>query len=257
MSRPFSPPDTRAVSRWSGPAIAALGLIVIGATAATAGRSPLARWTVIETLAPANVLPLVALGAAVALISARGMVVAFGFFVLGMGSGLFAEDALLRLLDKIPGSATHLFLTGPMSYLSAGAALVVSTRWRTFVAPPAAAVSGAMVGLTIMISDPSSHDPAYTWTPVLIALWTVLAVALCLRGFWREWFLVFGRILGSWMLAIGLLYGGASLIPQKAPPLPPAATPPTSASGDEGVIPGRPVPEQLIPYPDDEPSRQP
>jgi hypothetical protein len=47
-----------------------------------------------------------------------------------------------------------------------------------------------------------------------------------LRAFRRGWFSIFGRILGSWLLAIGLLYGGASLVPPKRQPPPPAVQPP-------------------------------
>ena len=230
--------------------MAGLGLIVGAAAAAIAGQSPLARWVVGETLAPVNVLPLVALGVAFALLGARALIAALSLFALGIAGGLYAEDALLRLLDHVPGAATHLFLTGPIAYLAAGAALVVSARWRAFVAPPAALVFGAMLGLTIRIADPSLHDPAYTWLPVTIAGWIVGAVALIVRGFWRQWFLVFGRILGSWMLAIGLLYGGASLVPRKAPPPPAVALPPASGAGSENAIPGLPAPAEPAPLPD-------
>jgi hypothetical protein len=217
------PPDARGAARWGGPGLAGLGLIAIAAIAATA-KSPLAQWTLSETLAPARVLPLVALGAAIALVGARALLAALALFAIGIAGGLFAEDRLLWLLDTIPRAATHMFLTEPISYLSAGIALVAGARWRTCLAPPAAAIFGAMLGLTIRLTDPSLHEPAFTWTPVLIAFWIVVTVMLCLRGFWRSWFPIFGRILGSWMLAIGLLYGGVSVIQKPArsptPPMP-------------------------------------
>jgi len=230
LSPRSSPPNALA---WCGPALAALGLIAIAVAALMPGvrDTPLARWILSETLAPANVLPLIALGAAFGLIGLRALLAALALFALGIGVGVLAEDRLLQLLYPIPGAATHLFLTGPISYLAAGLALVVSAHWRTYVAPPAAFVFGAMAGLAVKLTDPSLHAPAYTWTPVLIAVWTVLAVALTLRGFWRDWFLIFGRILGSWMLAIGLLYGGAALIPKKPPPLKVALPPATAPAG--------------------------
>jgi hypothetical protein len=49
--------------------------------------------------------------------------------------------------------------------------------------------------------------------PLLIACWIVGAVILTLRAFRRGWFVIFGRILGSWLFAIGLLYGGAARAP--------------------------------------------
>ena len=139
-----------------------------------------------------------------------------------------------------------MFFTGPISYLAAGAALVAGARWREWLAPAAALIVGAMLALTIKLTDPSLHEPAYTWTPVLIALWIVAAVTLTLRAFRRGWFTIFGRILGSWLLAIGLLYGGASLVPPKRQPPPPAmALPP--APGAERAIPGLPAPDEPLP----------
>jgi hypothetical protein len=64
--------------------------------------------------------------------------------------------------------------------------------------------------------------------PVLVAFWIVAAVSLTLRAFRRDWFAIFGRILGSWLLAIGILYGGVSLLPPRAaPPARPEPIPPT------------------------------
>ncbi len=51
--------------------MAGLGLIAVAAAALAANESPLARWTLTETLAPARVLPLIGLGAAFALIGLR------------------------------------------------------------------------------------------------------------------------------------------------------------------------------------------
>jgi hypothetical protein len=231
--------------------LAALGLIAIAAVALFAGQSPLARWTLSETLAPARVLPLLGLGAAFALIGARPLLAALVLFALGIAGGLLAEDRLLWALDTVPGAATHLFLTVPIAYLAAGAALIASARWREWLGPLCAAIFGAMLGLTIKLTDPSLHEPAYSWTPALIALWMVGAVSLTLRAFRRGWFAIFGRILGSWLVAIGLLYGGASVVPKRQPPPPAAALPPASASspGSERAIPGLPAPNQPAPFP--------
>jgi hypothetical protein len=231
LSPHSSPPDARAAAlKWGGPALAALGLIAVAAlTLLPALReSPLTRWILTETLAPARVLPLIGLGAAFGLIGVRVFIASLLLFAFGIAGGLFAEDRLLWVLDTVPRAATHLFLTGPISYLAAGAALVSSARLRSYVVPAAAAIFGAMLGLTIRLTDPSLHDPAFTWTQVLTAFWIVAAVSLPLRAFWRGWFPIFGRILGSWLLAIGLLYGGASLVPQRRLPAPPTAGTPES-----------------------------
>jgi hypothetical protein len=219
------PPDARVAARWSGPALAGLGILAIAAAALVGNANPLARWMLTETLAPARVLPLVGLGAVFALIGLRALAAALALFALGIVAGIAGQDRLLAMLDLVPRAATHLFFTGPISYLAAGAALVAGARWRDWLTPVAALIVGAMLALTIKLTDPSLHEPAYTWTPVLIAFWIVAAVTLTLRAFRRGWFSIFGRILGSWLLAIGLLYGGASLVPPKRQPPPPAVQP--------------------------------
>jgi hypothetical protein len=225
---------------WSGPALVVLGLIAVVALALFPAlrESPLGRWILTETLAPARVLPLIGLGAAFGLIGVRVFIAALQLFAIGIACGLFAEDRLLWVLDMVPGAGTHLFLTGPIAYLAAGAALVSSARLRSYVAPAAAAIFGAMLGLTIRLTDPSLHESAFTWTQVLIAFWIVAAVSLPLRALWRGWFPIFGRILGSWLLAIGLLYGGASLVPQRR-----LLAPPTD---------GTPESQELTPLPDND-----
>ena len=233
---------------WSGPALAGIGVIAIAATALLPGlsESPLARWILMETLAPASVLPLIGLGATFGLIGARTLSAALPLFVLGITIGLVAEDWLLAILDSVPRAATHLYMTGPISYLAAGAALIVGARWRTWVAPIAAMIVGAMLALLIKLTDPSLHEAAYIVTPVLIAFWIVATVTLTLRAFWRGWFPIFGCILGSWLLAIGLLFGGASLVPKRGPPPPATALPSSSktAPGSDRMIPGLPSPNQ-------------
>jgi hypothetical protein len=236
--------------------LAGLGLSGIAAIALLppVKGDPLARWILTETLAPARVLPLIGLGAAFALVDRRVFGTGVVLFGLGIVGGLFAEDRLLAVLDAVPQAATHLFLTSPISYFVVGAALASGKRLRVFLAPIAALILGAIVALAIMLTDPSLHEPAYTWMPVLIACWAVAAVAVTLRAFRRGWFSIFGRILGSWLVAIGLLYGCASLLPKRQPaPPPPMAKPQTPVnappSGLEQAIPGLPNPEQPGPFP--------
>lgn len=255
MFRPFLPRE-RSAARWSGLALAALGLFFITVGAILGGHNPFARWILSEMITPVKVLPLFSLGIASALIGVGTMALAQILFVVGIASGSLMGDALLPLLDKIPGATTHLSLTGPISYGAAGAALVIGARWRRFMVPLAAAITGAVTGLGIRFTAPGFHEPAYTWMSILIVFWIVLAVSLCAWGFWREWFVVFSRVLGSWMLAIGLLYGGSLLMPKKAPP-PAAALSSTPKPGNEGPNPGLLVPDQQVPFTGGERLRQP
>ena len=114
---------------WAGPTLAGLFGIVIAVVALlpVARESPLARWTLANTLAPERVLPLIGLGALFGLVGIRALAAAFLLFALGIIAGLIAEDWLLRLLDAVPQAATHLFLTGPISYLAVGVALAAKS----------------------------------------------------------------------------------------------------------------------------------
>lgn len=230
-----------------------LGLLALAAIALlpVAKESPLGRWILAETLAPARVLPLIGLAGAFALIGKRSLAAAVVLFGLGIAAGLAAEDRLLRILDVMPQAATHLFLVGPIAYLAAGAALIAGENLRTYLAPLAALIVGAMLALAIKLTDPSLHVPAYTWTPILIAYWIVAGAALTLRALRRGWFSIFGRILGSWLVTIGLLYGGASLMPQRQPP-PIATQPPPETAAPPNFdrsIPGLPTPDQPGSFP--------
>ena len=86
--------------------MAALGLIAIAAAVVIAKESPLARWTLSETLAPARVLPLIGLGAAFALVGGRALIASLALFALGIAGGFVAEYRLLWLLDIVPRAAT-------------------------------------------------------------------------------------------------------------------------------------------------------
>jgi hypothetical protein len=217
------PPDAPAgtldtLAKWSGPALIAIGFVAIAIAALSpVQESPLARWVLNETLAPAQILPLIGLGAAFACVSTRAFATAFILFAAGIALGLIAEYWLLWALDTIPGAATHAFLTGPLSYLAAGVSLVAAVRWQTAVVPAAGIVIGALLALTTRLTDPSLHELAYTALPLLIASWLVGALSLTLRAFRRGWFAVFARILGSWLIAVGILYGAVSLLPPKGP----------------------------------------
>jgi hypothetical protein len=233
-----SPSDARArvfamAQQWSGPALVALGLVAITVITLRARESPFAGWILTAVLAPERVLPLIGLGAACARVGTRIFGAALQLFVFGIAVGLGGQDWLLWVLYNVPGGPTHLFLTGPISCLAIGLVLVPGARLLPWLLPVGAFVAGAMLSLAIFLTDPSLHDPAFTWTPLLAAFWIVTAVGLTLRAFWRGWFAIFGRILGSWLVAIGLLYGGASLLPVLKPPPPPVDTSGESTRGAE------------------------
>jgi hypothetical protein len=245
----------RLLRTWSGPFLAVFGLAALATTVLFASQNPLARWILTEALTPARVLPLVGLGAAFALFDVHSLIKALLLFAVGIGGGLYGEDWLRSMVENISGAATHLFLMGPLGYLAAGVMLLFGAHGRAFIAPVCAAIFGIVLGFTIKLTDPSMHAPAYIWTPLLIAFWIAGTVMLTLRAFGSGRLTIFGPIFGSWLIAIGLLYGGASLIPKREPqtPLPPATT------GDKRSIPGLSAPSRpgTFPHANDERFPQP
>jgi hypothetical protein len=238
LSLRFSQSDARARVlaaglRWCGPALFAFGLIGIAAMALMARVSPFAGWFLLHALAPERLLPLIGLGTACGLVGAPIFAVTLALFVLGIAGGLAMQGWLISTIYTIAEGPTYLFLTGPISCLAIGLALVPGARLLPWLLPLAAFIAGTMLALAVFLTDPSLHDPLYVLTPTLAAIWITGAVALTLQVFRRGWFAIFGRILGSWLVAVGLLYGGASLLPILKPPPPLTDTSQESTRGAE------------------------
>ena len=224
--RPFG--VLAAAGKWSGPALTALGLLAAAAMALApaAGRSTLTWWILSSALAPEQVLPLVGLGVALALVGRRCSLGALALFGGGVAVGFFSKDWLLTALEAIPRATSHHFLTGPISSVAVGVALVLpAARLRSWFLLVAAAVAGAMLAIAIEVTDPSLDDIAIPLAGVVVGIWIVAAVCLTVTAFRRTWFPIPARILGSWLVAIGLLYGGASLIPKQKSAFPLPAEP--------------------------------
>jgi len=145
-----------------------------------------------------------------------------------MTIGFIAYDRLLSALEEIPQATSHHFLIGPISSVTIGLALVLpGVRLRSWLLLLAAAVAGSLWAVAIKVTDPDVNDIAIPVAGVVVGIWIVVAVLLTVRAFRRGWFSIPARIFGSWLVAIGVLYGAASLVPrQKIPFPPPAASPP-------------------------------
>ena len=216
--------------KWSGPGLTALGLLGAAAIARSpaAGRSTLTWWILSSALAPERVLPLVGLGVALALVGRRYSLAALALFGGSVAVGFVSKHWLLSALEAIPRATSHHFLTGPISSVTVGVALVLPTaRLRSWFLLIAAAVAGTMLAIAIEVTDPSLDDITIPLAGVVVGFWIIAAVSLTVTAFRRTWFPIPARILGSWLVAIGLLYGGASLIPKQktAFPLPAEPTP--------------------------------
>jgi len=228
----LSSPEARAAARWCGPAVGAIGIAVIVPIAVMANESPFAGWFLLHAVSPERVLPLVGLGVACALVRLNASGLALALFTAGIAIGFATQDWINWVIYNVVHGATYLFLTAPLSCLAVGLALVSGIRLLPWLLPAGALIEGVMLAIAIFLATPTADAPMFTWVPLLTAFWIVATVSLTLRAFRQEWFAIFGRILGSWTLAIGLLYGAALLMPILKPP-PPADTSPQSTRGTE------------------------
>lgn len=189
-------------------------------------------------------LPLFGFGCALGQVRPRFSVMAFALFALAVPLGVFAEPVLLSRAGVSQQAWTMvLALTGPFSCVVAGLALALGERWRGWVLLPAAAVLGGVLGIAVKLNDIGLHDAGFMIAAGLTGLWCVLSVDLIWKVFRRPWFAVAARILGSWLLAIGVMLGGAALVPCRPPvPVQPPVAAPEEGPGFPGGKPAFPDP---------------
>jgi hypothetical protein len=200
-----------------------------------AEQSTLTWWILSSALAPERVLPLVGLGVALALVDLRCGVAALALLGGGIVAGFVAKDWLLSALETVPQAANHHFLIAPISCLTVGLALVLpGARLRSWLLLFAAVVTGSLLAIAIAVTDPEVDDIAIPLVGVVVAIWIVAAVSLTARAFRRQWFSIPARIFGSWLVAIGVLYGGVSLVPRHNSSLPPPPPPPPDVAPAPG-----------------------
>jgi hypothetical protein len=243
---PSQPPErglrSVAARQWSGPTLAVLGAVVIGTIVLrpTSAESPLAWWIMHSALAPERVLPLIGLGIAFGLVGTRSCIVGALLLGIGIALGFTFYKPILDPLWAIPSATQSNFMTGPIASVVSGLLLVGGQRWRPWLLAPAAGIIGLMLALAIVVTDPSLNDPTNRYAGVMIGLWIVSAVSLSLRAFRRGWFEIAGRIVGSWLIAIGLLYGGVALMPKATAPAPSLPPPSPELGPRSNAIPGSP-----------------
>lgn len=198
-------------------------------------------------LSVGQTLPLAGLGLALAVARLREAIVDGALFGAGLVFGLVGREWFLSAILSGPGTTYRLRLVAPLACLVIGLVLAAPMRLRRWLLPFAALCAGALLGFAIKLNDPSFHDPTFAWGATGAAIWLVSAVGLTGRRFDRPWLEVAVRILGSWLIAIGLLIGGAALVhgptPDNSPP--PADVPlpyPSTGPGAPPLQPPRFVP---------------
>jgi hypothetical protein len=209
----------RAPAGWIGPVLLGAGLIAaaILLLLPSGVGNTLTWWLRKSIITPERLLPLAGLGVALGLDGFRRSI--FGTFLLlaGLMLGFAEKQWLVAHLGRIPGATGHMLLAGPISCIAVGLVLAPGTLIRQWLSLPVAALIGIMLALAIKMTDPSFHDPVFPRVGSLAGLWTVAAVAFTVSVLPLQWLPVAGRILGSWLIAIGVLYGGASFLPKPKP----------------------------------------
>ncbi|MGR6468589.1 hypothetical protein [Rhizobium sp. PAMB 3182] len=189
--------------------IAGTGLIVLSAISETDVQGDLLRWALQPSLSFDRLLPLIGFGFLLAQLPTRPRLVATALLMAGMAAGFGARDIFLKVVAPLPGAGTHFFYAGPLATLAVGLCLVLPVRWRTWPAQPVAFLTGMLLAILVSLSDLTLHDRFFVPQNLAASLWTVaLAAALGLLARFA-WAGTATQIMGSWLIAISLLYGGA------------------------------------------------
>ncbi len=232
-----------------------VGLLSLALWPGTA-RGELTSWMLRSGLRPERLLPLTGLGFALGLVAPRHAWAGVALWLIGVVAGYMFRIEMMALLQQIPGAITHRFLTLPIAAIAIGLTLAPGAWLRPVLVLPAALIGGAMYALAVKLSDPSyGGDMTIFLSGAGLGLWLIVALMLTLHRWAARWTGIAGRILGSWLITIGLLYAGVALmgdrikarssaLPQTSekPPAPAAAIP------DANDFPTFGAPPRLAPH---------
>ncbi|MCA1968474.1 MAG: hypothetical protein LDL42_05025 [Rhizobium sp.] len=166
-----------------------------------------------------------ALGAAMAE-TRRDFLAVVGVFLGVLVVMLAFFDPIFGVIRSSPLGEV-LYLVAPTAVISTGAALWLTGRWRQWAVMLAAGVVAFSFSLFVGLDDIGVGLIDFAFGTVLSALWLVLAPALMLRHFRGPWLKIPARIVGSWLVVIGVIVLVSLYVPMplKAPPLPDPSQP--------------------------------
>lgn len=208
-------------------------------------RTLLSRWVLTGVLAPERVMPLIGIALLFGLTGRRAHGAGIALFLVGMAAGFTWHVALLTRLSALPNVEMHAFLTAPLLCILIGPALILSKPAGAIASLTVALPAGVLAALSIKATDPSFHSPTFAEVGALVTVWLVVALSLTVRIVRGRWLAIGAPIFGSWLIAVGVLYGGATLA-QRPPRLPPEPVAPPSAPEAAG----RPRFDKLFPEDD-------
>ena len=161
------------------------------------------------------VLPLVGLGVALATVT-RWQAILFAVILVGsIPLGTLAEHRFLAS-EGLPPSLARLFIyLGPLCCVVVGLPLASAGGLRLCLMPAATALSGAVLGFLAALHDPTIGNPRFACGAAAVGLWLIATPPTILCRFDTSWLKIGGRILASWLVAIGLLLGGSKFVVQQ------------------------------------------
>lgn len=160
-----------------------------------------------------------ALGAAMAE-TRRDFVAVVGAFLGVLVVLLTFFDPIFRVILSSPLGEV-LYLIAPTAVMLTGASLWLTGRYRQWAVMLAAAVVAFAFSLFVGLDDIGVGLLDFAFGTVMSALWLVLAPALMLRHFRGPWLKIPSRIVGSWLVVIGIIVLVSLYVPMplKAPAL--------------------------------------
>jgi hypothetical protein len=185
------------------------------------------------------VLPLAGLGVALATVGRWPAILFAVILVAGIPAGILGEHRLLSATGLPQNMARYFIYLGPLCCAVASLALASPRALRLCIMPAAALLCGAALGFLTALHDPTVGDPRFAGGAAATGLWLIAAPPAILRRFDTSWLRIGGRILASWLVAIGLLLGGSKFVVQQraeqvATPTPLFIHPPASIDPGAG-----------------------
>ena len=168
---------------------------------------------------------LLGLGLALARQSPVGRWLSFLIAAGGMAVGIVAEYQVANS-EFVAGHLFLLNLPGPLVCVLAGLALALPLRLQSWALPVLSGTVGILSGLAVGLAAPAGEFAAFTGGAALAGLWIAALPVLLFPTIRAGWARILTRIVGSWLIAIGLMLGGLRIITAqpKLAPLPPPST---------------------------------
>jgi len=222
--------DARSVTatavRWLAPAgVLTAGAALLAVMLQPAGeRGPIEAGVAYAIVTYDLVLPLVGLGVALAPMTRWQTILVAILFVGGIPLGILSEHRLLSATGLPPSLARYFIYLGPLCCVVAGITLAAAGSLRLWIMPTATLFTGAALGFLVALHDPTVGNPRFACGAATAGLWLIAAAPALLRRFGGSWLKIGGRILASWLVAIGLLLGGSKFVVQQRAERAPAPT---------------------------------